>query len=95
MDVQTGPPVPILGGGCQGSLPTHFPNSTKDIDEAIKLSTAVVIQHAGGGGAMREAGCACQLSTEELALTCLTPLPLLLLLLPFDCLFNTSPSSVS
>ena len=34
LDVQTGPPMPILCGGCQGSLPTHFPNLTEDIDMA-------------------------------------------------------------
>ena len=36
----------------------------------------MVFQQAGGGGAMSGASCGYQLSTEELTVTCLAPLPL-------------------
>ena len=42
----------------------------------------VVVQHAGTGAAVSGASSGCQLSSEQLTVTCLAPLPLKLLLVP-------------
>ena len=44
----------------------------------------MVVQHAGAGAAVSGASSGCQLSSEQLTVTCLAPLPLKLQLI--DCL---------
>ena len=63
------------------AYPPEFPHSAKGIDEAEELFPVVVVQHAGIGAAVSGASSGCQLSSEQLTVTCLAPLPLKLQLL--------------
>ena len=67
LDLQTRPPKPVLGRGCEGGFSSEFTHSTEDIDETgILYPVVVLVQHAGTGGASS----GCPLSKEELTVTC-------------------------